>query len=245
MAEVIPELLPGLVEWLMVTLVVAAGSACQATIGMGLNLLAIPLLALIDPGWVPGPVIAASLTLSLAALRRMPTRVDRTEVALAGTGLAIGTALAAIAISSLDTDDLIRVLGGLIVIAAVMTLFGWSIVISRPSLLSAGSASGFLGTIAGVHAPPIALLYQNQNPQTMRGTILVFIAIGNGLSLLTLTLADRFSLKELALALTMGPGMLAGLRLAPALACRLGADRMRLLVIGISAISGLILVIDS
>ena len=38
-----------ILEGALANLIIAAGAAAQATIGMGLNLFAIPLLALIDP----------------------------------------------------------------------------------------------------------------------------------------------------------------------------------------------------
>jgi len=44
----------------------------------------------------------------------------------------------------------------------------------------AGSGAGFLGTIAGVHGPPIVLLYQGLDPDRVRGTILIFTGTGNG-----------------------------------------------------------------
>ena len=49
-----------LADILLVLLVIATGSAIQAAVGMGLNLLAIPLLIIINPVFAPGPVFAAS-----------------------------------------------------------------------------------------------------------------------------------------------------------------------------------------
>ena len=55
------------------------GAAAQAAIGMGLNLFTVGILALINPVFVPGPVLVHSFLLSLAAniLRRSLKRVAR------------------------------------------------------------------------------------------------------------------------------------------------------------------------
>ena len=41
----------------------AAGCAVQAAVGIGLALLVVPLLALVDPGFVPGPMLLAGTSL--------------------------------------------------------------------------------------------------------------------------------------------------------------------------------------
>ena len=56
----------------VVIMVIATGlGACvQGSIGFGLGLIAAPVLALIDPSMVPGPVLAAGVPLTLAVLVR-------------------------------------------------------------------------------------------------------------------------------------------------------------------------------
>ena len=155
---------PDALEFLLVTLVILTGSASQATIGMGLNLLAIPLLLLIDPVYAPGPVLVASLALSVLALRRVPASVDPREVKYAMSGLLVGTALAGAVTLVVDAAGLTRLLGLFIVLGVGLALSGWSAALNTRNLAMAGTGAGFLGTIAGVHAPPIALLYQGLEP---------------------------------------------------------------------------------
>src|SRR5262249_36775592 len=89
---------PDLASWgtlALVVLIVTAGAAGQAAIGMGLNLFTIPFLVMIDPVFAPGPVLAASLLLSLLAMWRVPGEIDRRELALLLCGLIVGTLIAA------------------------------------------------------------------------------------------------------------------------------------------------------
>lgn len=55
--------------------IAAAASALQAATGMGMALFAAPLLALLDPGFVPGPALCAVMALSAAGrARHLPLR---------------------------------------------------------------------------------------------------------------------------------------------------------------------------
>ena len=52
------------------SLIMVAGSLLQASIGFGIALFVVPLLVLLNPAFVPGPMLFASLFLaSLMALR--------------------------------------------------------------------------------------------------------------------------------------------------------------------------------
>lgn len=227
----------------LVLLITTVGSASQAAIGMGLNLFAIPLLLLVNPIYAPGPVLIASMLLSAFALWRVPAKVKWHELKYALSGLLAGTIVAAFILSNIDTSDLVRVLGVLVVFTVLLIISGWSPLISNKNLVIAGSGAGLLGTIAGVHAPPIALLYQGKNPDRVRGAILTFVGIGNGFSIFALYFAGRFGYDQLKATLVLLPGVMLGLWLAPALASKLSAQTIRSLVLTISAVSGLALVI--
>lgn len=227
----------------LILAIVAAGSAIQVSVGMGLNLFAVPLLMLVDPTYGPAPVLVASLVLSLLALWRVPADVNWSEMGLSTAGLLVGSVVAAVIIALVDTRSLTRILGALIVVAVAIALSGRSIAIGRRSLLAAGSAAGIMGTIAGIHAPPIALLYSREAPKRLRGALLTFIIAGNVVSLAALAAVGRFGMGELTQSGVLMPGVLAGVSLAPLVASWLDARRTRLAVLLISGISGLALVL--
>ena len=237
------DLQPDIIELLLVTLVILIGSASQAAIGMGLNLFAIPLLLLINPIYAPGPVLVASFALSFLALWRVPAKVDRGELKFALIGLAIGSALAGLVAAVIDSSSLTRLLGLFVVLGVGLALSGWSASLNPRNLVAAGGGAGFLGTIAGVHAPPIALLYQGMAPDRVRGAILTFVGVGNLFSIIALASVGRFGLEQATATLMLIPGVLLGLWIAPRLAQLIDAKLLRLLVLSISAISGLLLVI--
>lgn len=107
----------------------------------------------------------------------------------------------------------------------------------------AGSGAGFLGTIAGVHGPPIFLLYQVLDPNRVRGAILIFTETGNGLLIIALLIIGRFGMEQLIAALFLAPRVMVRLWFAPKLAALIDARLLRTIVLSVSAISGFFLVI--
>lgn len=226
---------------LLVTTIVTAGSAAQAAIGVGLNLFAIPILLLIAPAYAPAPVLVASAFLSILALLRVPAKIDRRELTLSLSGLVAGTASAAIIIAFVDTRYFVQLMGFIVVLAIGLIVSGLSLQITSRNLLAAGSAAGLMGTIAGMHAPPIALLYQGQQPERVRGALLAFVIAGNLLSIFALWAVNRFGLSEFYAALGLLPGVALGLFLAPLLVKHIDANRIRTAILMTSGLSGCML----
>ena len=73
---------------------IAVAAAVLAAVGRGRNLLAIPPRLLINLVFAPGPVLVASIVLSLLALWRDPAKIDLQNLKFGMAGLVIGTALA-------------------------------------------------------------------------------------------------------------------------------------------------------
>ena len=140
----------------LANLIIATGAAAQAAIGMSLNLFAVPLLALIDPVYVPGPVLVHGFLLSCLASLRVRESIDVRELGLALIGLIAGTVGAAILLVCVASEQLPRLLGLFILVAVALSAVGYQIAPTTRALLAASSASGVMGIIAGAHGPPIA-----------------------------------------------------------------------------------------
>jgi uncharacterized protein len=224
-------------------MIVAAGSALQAATGMGMALFAAPLLALIDPAFVPGPVLCAVMALSAAVAWRERAAIDRRVLFVALLGLSAGCAIGAILFAVVIGRDLGRVFAALIVAAVILSVAGLRIRISRLALLIGGAASGILGTMAGVQGPPIALVLQHEAPDRLRATLCAFFASGGVLSLLALAAAGEFGIGELGLGLELMPGVALGFAIAPVFARRIDGRRARTAVLAISTLSALALLL--
>jgi uncharacterized membrane protein YfcA len=219
------------------TMIVAVGSALQAATGMGMALFAAPLLALIDPAFVPGPALCAVIALSAAVAWRERGAIDRQILTMALSGLGAGCAIGAILLGLLLDLDLSRVFAALILAAVFLSVAGLNIRTNKLALLIGGAASGILGTMSGVHGPPIALVLQHETPDRLRATLCAFFAVGGMVSILALAASGVFGVGQIGLGLELLPGVLLGFAVAPVFARLIDRRRARAAVLIISAIS--------
>ena len=114
-------MLPFDISWLeiaLVGLIVLVGSTLQGSVGFGMGLLASPLLILIDPRFVPAPILLSTLVLvSLLTLRERHA-IDLHGIGWAMVGRVGGTAAAGVVLVALPGDRLV-LLFGVLVLAGV------------------------------------------------------------------------------------------------------------------------------
>jgi uncharacterized protein len=228
-------------QFLLASVIVAVASALQAATGMGMALLAAPSLALVDPRLVPGPVLLSVMVLSAVVAWRERAMLDIRLLAPAILGLLAGTAIATALLVLLFDWHFAGIFAALILLAVLLSLLGLPIRVSRLALLIGGTASGVLGTMTGVHGPPIALVMQHEAPGRLRGMLCAIMAIGCAIALTALTGIGAFGVSRARLGLTLLPGVAAGLALAPIAARRIDQRRARIAVLSISALSALAL----
>jgi hypothetical protein len=227
----------------VITAIIAAASALQAGTGMGMALLAAPLLVLIDPALVPGPMLCAVVVLSVAVGWRERAVVDRQALALALAGLLGGSVIGALAIVLLTGLHLAPIFAAVILATVLLSVLGPHVRATRPALLIGGAAAGIVGTMFGVHGPPIAIVLQHEPPARLRATLCAFFAIGCTISLALLAMFRRFGISQLGLGLELLPGVAIGFGCAPLVARMLDRRRARIAVLTISALSAVALLL--
>src|SRR5580704_5971614 len=202
----------------LATLVMAVGAALQAAVGLGLALFVVPLLALIDVRLVPGPMLLASVALAVMMAHRGRAAIDRRELGLSLIGLCIGTAVGAWGLSLVAPASLTQLFALLILLAVLVSLLGAGVRVSRGALLAGGGAAGVMGTMVGIHGPPIALVFQNAEPAEARAMLGAFFAVGYAMSVVALAVVGLFGRQELLLGLLLLPGIGLGYAVAPLVA---------------------------
>jgi uncharacterized membrane protein YfcA len=228
-------------DFALESVIVAAASALQAATGMGMALFAAPLLALLDPAFVPGPTLCAVMILSAIVAWRERVTLNFQMLAPAFLGLLFGTAIGIAVLALLVGWHLARIFAALILGAVLLSVIGMPVRAGRLTLLLGGTASGILGTMAGVHGPPIALVLQHEPPERLRAMLCAFFTVGCAISLSALASIGVFGVSEVGLSLKLLPGVAMGLALAPVVASRIDRRRARIAVLGISALSALTL----
>ncbi len=210
--------------------IVVIGSATQASIGIGLGLLAAPILTLIDPGFIPGAISMCVLPLSVGMTLREREHVDR-AILRAVAGRLVGVVIGAVVLSRAGHGAIAIVVAVSVLLAVIGSASGLRFAPTRRNLLIAGTASGFSGTVAAIGGPPMALTYQNADPRTLRSSLATFNTIGSAFTIPSLVIAGVLGARELRLALLLVPGVLVGLWLGRVGIARLRADRVRAFVL--------------
>jgi uncharacterized membrane protein YfcA len=194
----------------LASLVMAVGAIVQGSIGFGLNVIGAPLLVLIDTAFIPGPALAAAFVLTLLVGHRDRRSIDTKGLGWVFVGrvpTSIGTALA---VAALPEAGLAVVLASVVLVAIAMSLLGWRVERTPPTLAAAGAISGVMGTISSVGGPPIAMLYQHERGPMVRGTMAAIFSAGALTSMIMLGIVGRFATDELRLLAALVPGVLIG-----------------------------------
>ncbi|MDR3528957.1 MAG: sulfite exporter TauE/SafE family protein [Rhodopila sp.] len=221
----------------------ALGSAFQAALGIGLALLVVPVLALVDPGFIPGPMLLAGSVLAAMTAYRERDAIDRNGLRTSLVGLVCGTLIGAIALHYATGPDVHRVFGCMILAAVLVSVFCLPVATNARSLILGGCASGVMGTMAGIHGPAISLVFQNAEPKAARAMLGAFFTIAYLGSVSALALFGLFGSAEIGRAVVLLPGVAIGLALTPVARRFIDRKRLRVAILGIAAVSGTLLVL--
>lgn len=208
-----------------------------------MGLIASPILILIDPRFVPGPILLSTTVLTVLLVYRERTAIDFHGIQWAMVGRLVGTVLASAILLVVSADQLVLLIGVFILSAVGMSLSGFRFDPVRPVLVVAGMLSGLLGTIASVGGPPMALVYQHAAGARIRSTMSGFFLLGTILSLGALWYVGRFGAYEIQLTLVMLPSVLTGFVLSKWTAVYVDRGYVRPAVLSVAAGAGLLVII--
>lgn len=231
----------GLPLLLLALLVMAFGTAVQAALGFGLALVAAPLLHLIDPRFVPGPVIMCVWTLSLWVLWQERHALDTGQLALVVGGRLAGALLATLVLGTVSALWFDLLFGVLVLLAVLLSLLHPRLAPTPRNVFIATLASGFMGTLSSIGGPPLALVYQNADVRRLRANLALGFLVGASLSLLLLAWIGRFGLGELVLGAFLQPGVVAGIALGGPLRRRLQQHQVRPLLLLLCTLAALVI----
>lgn len=224
--------------------VVFVGSVVQGTLGIGLGLIAAPMLALADRAFVPGAILVAVIPLTIGMAMREWASVDRRGVALALAGRVPGVAIGAAAIAATGERALVLLVSTSVLLAVAASLGRVRFRTTDPALVGAGVASGFMGTTTGIGGPPMAVTYQHSDPAVMRSTISVYFTVGSAMSIVGLTMSGALGTRQWQLGALLLPAVIAGFVVSQVFARRLRGDRIRPLILLVCAASAIALLVE-
>ena len=178
--------------------------------GFGLGLIAAPLLFLIYPPLLPGPLMASSIVLTLLMAIRERKAIDFTGLRFALAGRAAGTLVAALVWSVLPPEGFDFLFAGLILLGVALSFSGLRVELNPVTVSAAGALSGFMATLSSIGGPPMALLYQRESAARIRGTLSGHFVIGALFSLAALATIGKYGQAEIILSIELVPAILVG-----------------------------------
>lgn len=187
-------------------LVIAAGALLQGSVGFGFALVAAPLLVLIEPALVPGPLLMTSLVLTTLITWRDFKAVRLGDLGWSLPGRVAGTGVAIAALAIVPERRLQLLLGLAMLLSTGLAATNLRIAPNPVSLLGAGTMAGITGTLTSIGGPPMALIYRDETGPRLRGTLNAFFVFGSSVSLIGLWLSGHVGNAQALAALAMMPG---------------------------------------
>ena len=232
-------------ELILLNAAIALAGVVQASAGLGFAMVANPLIALINIAYLPGPMLFANLFLSSAILWREGLAVERREIPPLVTGLLIGTTLGALILTRIAAESLGVVFGLIIIGAVLLSVFSPVFPLTRRNVLFGATGAGITGIVAAMHAPPLVMLYQREEPSKIRATFAVLFVVGCSMALVGLWLAGRFGAAEVRMGASLLPGIVVGFLLGRVIAARVTQGTARAAMLMISGLGGIMLLVKS
>jgi len=226
-------------------LIVAVGASVQATIGIGMGMLAAPVLGLADAAFLPATIMISVLPLSIGVALRDWDAVNWADVRAAFTGRVPGIAIGAVFVALTGPRAVALIVAVSVLTAVAVSLTTFRFPTTPRNLRIAGVFSGVFGTAAGIGGPPMALTYQHETARVMRATLAVYFGFGSALSILALTIAGEIGRRQIELSLFLLPAVMAGLALSRPVIARLPESRVRAAVLALCSISSIALLVEA
>ncbi|MDT3307738.1 sulfite exporter TauE/SafE family protein [Shewanella vaxholmensis] len=229
----------------LASLVVFLGALTQSLIGFGLAVVASPLLYIVDPDLVPGPVIAMGFTIALLTLFRERGHLEFNGLQYALLGRVPGGFIGASLLLFAPQPILGLSIAAIVAVAVILSLYKFSLPVNKKTLFGAGVVSGIFGNIAAIGGPPMAILLSGKDASQFRAALSAFFIFSSTIAMVILAITGLLELKHLWLSLMLLPSVLLGYLVAGRLVGSVDKDKTKIATLVLCSISALVLTVKS
>ncbi len=230
---------------LVLGLVAVLGAFVQAVVGLGMGLVAAPMVGLLAPPLVPALPLWLALLISGLMLAGERAHIDWRALAWALPGRVPGTVVGAWLVTRFTEGQIGVALAVMTLVAVAIAVRAAHVPVTPTTLSGAGFAAGVTGTATSIGGPAIALLFQREAPPVMRATLSVFFFVGVLLSLGGLGLSGSLGRESWEVSLVLAPGVVVGMLVGRAVRDRIHRDAFRAGVLVVCTASALALLVRS
>jgi uncharacterized membrane protein YfcA len=197
---------------LAATLVV--GAAVQGMVGLGVGLVAAPVVTMLAPELMPATLLMVALLMPVVTLWHDHHDIDWPGLAWSVPARVPGTVLG-VWLVTVVTERTLGIVVGVVVLAGVLaTVRAVELPVNRMTLSAAGLVSGVTGTATSIGGPPVAVLYQHRPAGQIRSTLAVYFLLGAAFSLIGLAVAGEVERRDVWLSVLLLPCLVLGVWLA-------------------------------
>ncbi len=226
-------------------LVIFIGAFVQTAIGFGLAIIAAPVLILLDPQWVPLPIIFSAFTVSLLGAVRHRRSIKVGQLKMALIGRVPGSLLGAGLLVWVSSSVLSLWVGVLVLLAVLISLLPIRFEPTPMRMAVAGFFSGLFGTSSAIGGPPMALLLQHQEAHSLRANLSAFFIASSLISIVVLFALGHVTWSQIYMSVPLIPATVAGYWLAMKTTEHLPKQAVRYLALLLCLVSGTFAIVES
>lgn len=225
-------------DFVIVALVVLLGSVVQGSIGVGLNMVSAPFVALFVPKALPAALVLVAIPIAVTTLVRDHTSLDRVAIRWLLVGALPGTALGLLIVRAADTRTIAIIVGVTVLTGVIVSIASPPVPTTPHTALTAGFVSNLFGTASAVGGPPVALLFQHRTGPIARATLGAFFLTSASLSIVGYLIAGEITGDQALFALELMPVMVIGLWISRHFHVHVDGGWLRPAMLTVSAIAG-------
>jgi len=172
---------------LIIIFITALGATVQGSVGLGLGFVSVPTLAIIDPIFVPGPLLLSAFFLTILISHREHRAIQFKGIKWAISGRIIGAILGVLVLLFVPKENLALIFAIMVILGVILSFSGIRISPNAQNLFSTGILSGLMATTSAIGGPPMALIYQYLKGPELRGTLSGIFLVGTAISVILLS----------------------------------------------------------
>ena len=205
-------------------------------------MIAAPVMTLVAAEWVPGTVLLLGFIVGVGSVLSARDAVVVRDLPAGFAGRILGTVLAAsVATAIAGSAALPIVVACIVLFSVVLTLGDLKMPIKSSTLIVAGVLGGFMGTLTGISAPPMAILYSSTDTRRAAATQNAFFGFGVSVSIIALMVVGLIKSPQLAFAASLAPLIPLSIWISRPLAKRFERGSIRPWALGLATLSALLL----
>ena len=227
------------VEILLVVVAVVVGAMVQASAGIGITLVAAPVLLAVDPAFVPLPLILGGTVVGVRNVVMEFPGFDAHRWRRCLLGAPAGLLLGEVALANLSERGLTLAVGRLVVVSVVAVASGWHPPRRSWTSVLTGVLVALTHRVAALPGPPYAILHHDDPPEVLRPNISSLILVLSGTIFIRLLVGGEVDAADMGRsALVMGSALI-GLLLAPPVRRYVDTNWFRPAVLCVCGLGGL------